>query len=79
MYQMFCRYIQEDQKKRLDELYSSSAPLNEIETGWLLNPLVITERTSCKVQPVSLFVAAMEASGYAYAEAFTGMPIFSAR
>lgn len=73
MYQMFCRYIQEDQKKRLDELYSSSAPLNEIETGWLLNPLVITERTSCKVQPVSLFVAAMEASGYAYAEAFTGM------
>lgn len=73
MYSRFRYYVHQDQKKRKEELYSPSAPLTEIETDWLLNAFVITERPSGKVQTASLFVAAMEASGYAYAEAFTDM------
>lgn len=70
MYSQFCYYILEDEKKRNATMHIKRKPGEQVEVDWAGDPAYIIDPNTGEATEVSLFVAVMPYSQYAYVEGF---------
>lgn len=70
MYSQFCYHIQQDEQKRRASMHIKRKPGEQIEVDWAGDPSYIIDPNTGELTQVSIFVAAMSYSQYAFVEAF---------
>ncbi|WP_312458334.1 IS21 family transposase [Proteiniclasticum sp.] len=70
MYSQFCHHIQKEEQKHRASMHISRKPGEQIEVDWAGDPAHIIDPDTGEITDVSIFVATMSYSQYAYAEGF---------
>ena len=70
MYSQFCRYYRKYANTTKATMHINSKPGEKLEVDWAGQMAQIVDRNTGEIIPISVFVAALPCSQYAYVEAF---------